>query len=71
MKNRIPKYIYGFKLYVNYGQGYEYETFEETFKGYIENRKLYRQNCQYPQKWTKGKEENPLYYELTKINPLN
>lgn len=29
------------------------------------------ENCQYPQKWTQGKEENPLYLELKQINVLN
>lgn len=31
MKNN--KYLYGYKFFVNYGQGYEYERFEETYKG--------------------------------------
>jgi hypothetical protein len=53
------KYLYGWKLYVNYGQGWEYETFEETFKGYRENRKEYRENCSYPQRWSMGRELNP------------
>jgi hypothetical protein len=71
MKNRIPKYLYGWKLSVNYGQGFEYETFEENFKSYKENARLYRENCQYPQRWTRGREENPLYRELKNINVLN
>jgi hypothetical protein len=52
------KYIYGWKLWVNYGQGWEYEIFEETRQGYIENRKAYRENCTYPQKWTRARELN-------------
>ena len=59
MKNN--KYLYGWKLYVNYGQGWEYETFEETLKSYKENVKAYRENCPYPQKWSRGREENPSY----------
>lgn len=55
------KYLYGWKLYVNYGQGWEYEIFEETYKGYRENRRLYQENCIYPQRWTKGRETNPNY----------
>lgn len=52
------KYLYGFKLYVDYGRGWEYETFEGTVKGYKENKKAYRENCNYPQKWTRGRELN-------------
>lgn len=29
------KYLYGWKLYVNYGRGWEYETFEEADRGGI------------------------------------
>lgn len=39
---KINKYLYGWKLSINYGQGWEYETFEETFKQYKENARLYR-----------------------------
>lgn len=52
------KYLYGWKLYVNYGQGWEYEIFEETFKGYRENKRLYIENCPHPQKWAQGRELN-------------
>lgn len=52
------KFLYGWKLYVNYGNGYEYETFEDNFKSYRENKKLYAENCQYPQKWINGRELN-------------
>jgi len=63
---RINKYLYGWKLYVDYGQGWEYETFEETRAGMLENRKAYRENCpQYPQKWSRGRESNPALYEAT------
>ena len=57
-KMRKNKYIYGWKIYVNYGQGWEYETFEETFAKMKENRKAYTKNCQYPFKITKGRELN-------------
>jgi hypothetical protein len=56
---RINKYLYGWKLYVHYSQGWEYETFEETWRGYLENRELYHANCQYPQRWRYGREVNP------------
>jgi hypothetical protein len=55
---RINKYLYGWKLYVNYGGGWEYETFQETRAGYIENRKAYKENCLYPQRWSRGRELN-------------
>ena len=58
---RINKYLYGWKLYVNYGHGWEYECFEDSHKSYKENRKAYAENCDYPQKWSVGKELNPSY----------
>ena len=61
MKTKVNKYLYGWKLYVNYGKGFEYEIFEETFKGYLENKKAYRENCLYYHKWVKGRENNPEY----------
>jgi hypothetical protein len=44
------------KLYVNYGQGWEHETTEVTRKDYQENRKAYRENCGYPQRWKLARE---------------
>jgi hypothetical protein len=55
----VNKYLYGWKLYVDYGSGWEYETFETTVAGFRENKKVYRENCQYPQKWSRGRELNP------------
>lgn len=46
-------------MITNSRQGWEYEIFEETYQGYKENRKAYRQNCDYPQRWTRGRELNP------------
>ena len=57
-KAKINKFLYGWKFYVNYGQGWEYETFEETRAGMITNRKAYRENCSWPLKITKGRESN-------------
>lgn len=60
MKNHTPnKYLYGWKFYVNYGQGWEYELFEETREGMKVNRKAYQENCSYPLKITRGREINP------------
>jgi len=56
---RINKWLYGYKLYVNYGQGWTYEQFDETRAQFRENRKAYRENCPYPQKWVRGRELNP------------
>lgn len=50
------KYLYGWKFYINYGQGWEYEIFEETFKGMKINREAYKENCLYPVKISKGRE---------------
>lgn len=58
---KLNKYLYGWKFYVNYGQGWEYEIFEDTREGMIENRKAYRENCRYPLKITRGRETNQAY----------
>lgn len=62
---KVNKWLYGWKFYVNYGcgNGWEYENFEETKKGMIENRKAYRENCPYPLKISRGRELNPSYEE--------
>lgn len=45
------KYLYGYKFYVNYGQGWEYETFEATYRDAKAQRATYAVNCpQYPTK---------------------
>ena len=59
------KYLYGWKFYVNYGSGWEYECFETTYKAMKENRKAYRENCPYPLKITQGRELNPNYTKQT------
>ena len=64
---RINKYMYGWKFYINYGQGWEYEIFEETYKGMKENRKAYLENCQYPLKISKGRELNPAWCKLNNV----
>ena len=58
---KINKYLYGWKFYVNYGQGWEYEAFETTFTGMRKNRKAYRENCPHPLKISQGRELNPDY----------
>lgn len=62
-KPKNNKWLYGWKLFVNYGHGdgWEYEHFDLTFKEMRVNRKAYRENCPYPQKWSYGREENPDY----------
>lgn len=64
------KYLYGWKLWVNYGDGWEYEQFESTYKGYQENRRLYAENCPYPTKWRQGRELNPDYLPQSKEGKL-
>ena len=44
------------KLFVDYGDGWEHETTEVTFEAMKENRKAYRENCSYPQRWKRGRE---------------
>lgn len=61
---KVNKYLYGWKLYVNYGQGWEYETFEPTFIAMKEQKKAYRENCDYPVKVTHGRELNPEYKQV-------
>ena len=58
---KVNKFLYGWKFYVNYGYGWEYETFETDFKEMLVNKKAYRENCSYPLKVTRGKEDNPEY----------
>lgn len=55
---RRNKYLYGWRLYVNYGYGWQYEQFEATSAGYRENKKAYEENCPYPQRWRRGRELN-------------
>ena len=59
MGKRNNKWLYGWKLYVNYGAGWEYEQFEPERKGYLVNKKAYQEDCPYPQKWARGREPNP------------
>lgn len=42
-----------YRLFVNYGQGWEHEISEDTSKGIRERAKEYRENCpEYPVKWS-------------------
>ena len=59
MSKRPNKYLYGWKFYCDYGQGWEYEGFELTYKAMKENRKAYRESSPYPLKITQGRELNP------------
>ena len=68
---KINKFIYGWKLYVNYGSGWEYETFEDTYESYKANKKAYAENCNYPQKWTRSREINSAYSENLKCEHCN
>ena len=61
---KTNKYIYGYKLYVNYGQGWEYEVFEEKLSEIKARAKEYRENCPYPVKWNAGRETNPNYNQV-------
>ena len=43
------------KFYVNYGDGWEYETMELSYAAMKENRKAYRENCTYPLRIKRGR----------------
>ncbi len=58
---KINKYLYGWRFYCDYGQGWEYEIFEETRVGMLVNRMAYLENSPYPLKITRGRESNPAY----------
>lgn len=62
-KIKTNKYLYGWRFSVNYGQGYEYECFELTYKEMRAQRKAYLENCNYPLRISKGRELNPNYKE--------
>lgn len=53
MKQRKTQDVWRF--YVNYGQGWEHEHTDVTREEMKENRKAYRENCQYPFKIEKGR----------------
>ena len=61
----MNKYVYGWKFYVDYGQGWEYENFEDNIKDMRENRRAYRLNCPYPLKISRGREPNPQWKEAS------
>ena len=58
---KINKYLYGYRIYVNYGYGYEYECYELTRLDMKNQVKCYKENCSYPVKVTRGREINPDY----------
>jgi hypothetical protein len=60
MKNN--RYLYGYKVMVNYGHGWEYECFEITLRDAKQRAKEYRANCpEYSVKLSQGRESNPAY----------
>jgi len=62
MAKKENKWIYGWKLYIDYGQGWEYELFEESLREMKQRLKEYRENApMYPRKFNAGKELNPNY----------
>lgn len=65
---RVNKYMYGWALYVDYGYGWEYELFEETYREIRQRFKEYRENCpQYAVKYNQRRELNPTWEKLNKI----
>jgi hypothetical protein len=50
------KFLYGWKILVNYGQGWEWETWEDSWKEAKARLREYRENApQYPVKATRGR----------------
>lgn len=45
------------RIYVNYGQGWEHECTEMTREAMKENRRAYRENCAWPVKVVRGREK--------------
>lgn len=58
---RVNKYIYGYKLQSNYGQGWETECFEYTLKEARQQLRTYRENSPYPVRIVGAREPNPEY----------
>ena len=56
---RVNKYIYGYKLQSNYGQGWETECFEYTLKEARQQLRAYRENSPYPVRIVGAREPNP------------
>lgn len=52
-----PKTIECWEFYVDYGQGWEYEITEYDLEGMNENKKAYQENCRYPLKIVKTREQ--------------
>jgi len=56
------KFLYGFRVSVNYGAGFEYVYFSESLKVAKEIAKDYRRNSpEYPVKLSKAREINDDY----------
>lgn len=57
--SRVNRYLYGWRIMVNYGQGWEYEIFEEIWREARARLAEYRANCpQYPVKAVRSREPN-------------
>lgn len=59
---QVNKWLRGWRIMVDYGQGYEYACFELTWKETLANLKAYREACpEYPVKSQRGREMNPTW----------
>ena len=54
MKKRTTRDVWEFQ--VDYGNGWEYETAETTYKEMKANRRLYLENCKHPFRIIKKRE---------------
>ena len=62
MSKHVNRYLYGYALWVDYGDGWEYEVWEPTCEEAHNRRREYTQNCpEYATKISKRREPNPEY----------
>ena len=50
MSTHVRTTVDTWQIHVDYGQGFEHEVTEFSFKAFRENMKAYRENCNYPVK---------------------
>ena len=61
---RVNKWHYVWKIQGNYGQGWEDECVEESFREARARLREYRENSPYPSRLVQGREMNPAYQEV-------
>lgn len=60
---------YEYRLYVNYGQGWEHEVSDDSISGIRQTTREYRENCpQYPVKWRRVRVDRPVVSAPRNLN---